>query len=242
MTAVEVGAPFELIVMVNDFAPGAWTPPHSHGGPNLITVLAGEITLQDDATGEKTVYRPGEFWAEDTTDVFAVGNDGTEDARVVAAFLLPEGASLTTSKEGIDTASLPPGPERTYRSSMPVREWTGSFEVIVAVNDFAPGAWTPPHSHGGPNLITVLAGEISLLDDTTGEKTVYRPGEAWIEETTDVFSVGNDGGDAARVVAVFLLPENASLTTSKEGIDTASLPPGPERTYRSSMLATTPAD
>jgi quercetin dioxygenase-like cupin family protein len=119
MAAVEVDVPFELIVNVNDFAPGAWTPPHSHGGPVLITVLAGEITVRDDATGEETTYRPGEAWFETTTDVFAVGNNGAEDGRVVSVFLLPEGASMTTSKEGIDSDSLPPGPERIYRSSMP---------------------------------------------------------------------------------------------------------------------------
>ena len=118
MSAVEVSAPFDLVVAVSDFAPGNWTAFHEHGGPVLITVLSGEITRRDNATSEEITYSPGEAWVEETTDVFAVGNDGEEDARVVAAFLVPEGASLTTTTEGVDTDSPPPGPARVYRNSM----------------------------------------------------------------------------------------------------------------------------
>jgi quercetin dioxygenase-like cupin family protein len=229
-----ITGPFEAVQLILEFAPGSWTPPHSHGGPGLVTVLEGEVTHIPEATGEEMVYAPGEAWNEVAGAVHVAGNDGQENARVAAIFLLPEGASLTTVVEGTSTDDLPPGPTLLYRNSITITESLGNFEAVQLFLEFAPGSWTPPHSHGGPGLVTVIEGDVTHIPEATGEEMVYAPGEAWNEIAGAVHVAGNDGQETARVAALFLLPEGASLTTNQEGVSTDDLPPGPTLLYRTS--------
>ncbi len=231
----ELAGDFGAVQLILDFAPGAWTPPHAHGGPMLVTILEGAVTTRDDATGEETVYAPGEFWIEEPGHFHVAGNAGQENARVAVMALLPAGASLTSAKEGINTGDLPPGPTPAARTAMTITENLGNFEAVQLILDFAPGAWTPPHAHGGPMLVTILAGEVTTRDDATGEETVYAPGEFWIEEPGHFHVAGNAGQENARVAVMALLPAGASLTSAKEGINTGDLPPGPTPVYRTSM-------
>jgi hypothetical protein len=46
--------------------------------------------------GTENTYTAGEFWVEQSGEYAEVGNAGDEVARVVATFILPEGAELTT--------------------------------------------------------------------------------------------------------------------------------------------------
>ncbi len=50
----------------------------------------------------------------------------------------------------------PPGPTQVYRTSMEVTGAPATFDLINLVLDFAPGAQTPVHSHGGQGIVTVL--------------------------------------------------------------------------------------
>jgi quercetin dioxygenase-like cupin family protein len=88
------GREYDLNTDVIDFAPGAGAPPHFHGGPVVVTVLQGEITLQE--KGREDVIRAGESWTENPGDIHAVVNRGTVNCRVVASMLLPKGAKETT--------------------------------------------------------------------------------------------------------------------------------------------------
>jgi quercetin dioxygenase-like cupin family protein len=120
MKTAEISVPFEVIQLILELAPGAQTPLHSHGGPDLITLLAGEVTVHLDATGVETVYNAGEFWTETPGVIHMVSNTGQETARMSVVFLLPEGATLTTVKEGASSGDMPPGPTVVYRTSMAV--------------------------------------------------------------------------------------------------------------------------
>src|SRR5437867_13448533 len=53
---------FEIVQLVLDFGPGAWTPSHVHGGQTLNTVLGGEITLRE--RGAERRLRPGQAWSD----------------------------------------------------------------------------------------------------------------------------------------------------------------------------------
>jgi hypothetical protein len=77
-----------------DFAPGAWTPPHTHGGQTLNTVLEGGITLRENNT--EKIFKPDEGWFATPEQVHAAGNAGLAKASLVVAFILPKGAQLTT--------------------------------------------------------------------------------------------------------------------------------------------------
>src|SRR5215203_322975 len=52
----------EILQTVLDFAPGAWTPLHTHGGPVYVTVLEGTITVRE--AGSDTTFAAGDGWAE----------------------------------------------------------------------------------------------------------------------------------------------------------------------------------
>jgi len=96
-SAIEVDRPagaFELVQLVLDLDPGAATPRHVHGGQEFTVVTAGHITLErgDDVH----VFGAGESWLNPAGLVHAAGNDGPDQAEVVATFLLPAGRPLTT--------------------------------------------------------------------------------------------------------------------------------------------------
>jgi quercetin dioxygenase-like cupin family protein len=86
---------FDEVTVVLDFAPGAGVPAHVHGGPTLVTVLDGAITLKENNT-EKT-YKAGESWTEMPDHVHAVIN-GNNTVRVVVTFLLPVAEPTTLVK------------------------------------------------------------------------------------------------------------------------------------------------
>jgi len=114
-------------------------------------------------------------------------------------------AGLTTGQE------LPPGPTTVGRLAYAVTNQPASFETIQMVLDFAPGSWTPPHTHGGETFVTVLEGEITVRQH--GSETTYRTGEGWREMPGVVHAAGNMTAEKARVFVTFLLPEGAPLTT-----------------------------
>jgi len=199
----------EAQMLVLDFAPGSWTPLHSHGGLTLVRVLEGEMTRN--VHGVIDVFGPGEGWIEEAGDIHAAGNDGDEPARVLVTFLLPSGAPLTVV-EGTPSASAPPGPTASAQSQrVSVSAQEGAFdEAATTTLAFAPGAWTPQHTHGGLTLVDVIEGDMTVRSDA-GE-VVYHPGDLWIEQPGNVHAAGNTGESDARVAVTFLLDRGAPVT------------------------------
>jgi LPXTG-motif cell wall-anchored protein len=200
----------ETQLVILDFAPGAWTPLHSHGGLTLVRVLEGEVTRR--AHGAEDAFRPGEGWVEAPGDVHDAGNAGAAPARVLVTFLLPAGAPPTTV-EGTPSQDAPPGPTTTFQSRRVgvVTAATAFDEAATTVLGFAPGAWTPLHSHGGLTLVAVLAGDMSVR--RSGRETVYRPGDVWIEQPGDVHAAGNTTATGAQVTVTYLLRRGDPVTT-----------------------------
>lgn len=113
---------FDLVQMVLDFPPGAWTPLHSHGGQTFNMVLAGEITLREN--GGERIIKTGETWSDAAGVVHEAGNAGDAPARVSALFLLPQGAKLTTPQGG--TPAL--APSLTYQAKLESPQLSGQFD------------------------------------------------------------------------------------------------------------------
>lgn len=197
-------------LLILNFAPGTWTPLHSHGGLTLVRVLEGEMTRR--AHGADAIFRAGEGWVETPGDVHAAGNAGAAPARVLVTFLLPAGAPLTTV-EGTPSQAAPPGPTTAFQSRRTdVATGAAGFdEAATTVLAFAPGAWTPLHSHGGLTLVAVLEGD--MLVRSGGRETIYRPGDVWIEQPGDVHAAGNTTATEARVAVTFLLRRGTPVTT-----------------------------
>lgn len=100
----------DVIQVILDFAPGQWTPPHTHGGQAFNTVVEGEITRR--ANGAEQIFKPGESWTETIDQVHAVGNTGSKKARLMVTWLLPKGAQLTTVHPAMPTVAATPTPHK----------------------------------------------------------------------------------------------------------------------------------
>ena len=158
----------EVLQAVLDFAPGSWTPTHTHGGPVYVTVLEGEMTLRMGGADQK--FRAGEGWIDNPDEPHAAGNDGTTAARIVATFVLPRGATPTIVAETGAQGDLPPGPTtvtqfRTEASGLP-----SPMDVVQRLIEFPPAASAAVHFHPGPNHVTVLDGELTVREEV-GERT-----------------------------------------------------------------------
>ncbi len=108
---------FELVQLIVDFPTGTWTPSHTHGGELLVTVLNGEQTVRAEQGTEK-IYKAGEAFIETPGEYLEIGNAGESLTTVSAVALLPKGAKLSTTKEGISTDNAPPGPTTLYQARL----------------------------------------------------------------------------------------------------------------------------
>jgi quercetin dioxygenase-like cupin family protein len=226
---------FELVQLMVDFPPGTWTPLHTHGGMLLVTVLQGEQTVRDEQ-GNETVYKAGESFTETPGEYLEIGNAGQELVTVSAAALLPQGADLSTTKEGVNTDDAPPGPTTLSQHRLAVTEPLGEFELVQLIVDFPAGTWTPAHTHGGELLVTVLAGEQTVRDEQ-GTETIYKAGESFTEMPGEYLEIGNAGQEPVTVSALALLPKGATLSATQAGINTDDAPPGPTTRYQARMAA-----
>jgi len=202
---------FTEVQVVIDLEPGAAFPLHHHGGPTLALVLDGEITRVQD--GEETVFKAGESWTETPANIHSAYNATDVPARVLATFLLPPGAVATTPEADAEVPAI--GPVITYRASFPDITMNSRFSIVQTVQEFAPGAGLPRHEHGGPALIMVLEGAITLRE--SGEEREYGVGESWTEMPGSVYEVFNTSDAPARVAVTVLVPEGAEATTTQEG-------------------------
>lgn len=96
--SMEMDSAFEVIQQVIDLVPGAQSPVHMHGGPELVLVLEGEVTLVLEEDGSETVYGAGETFSLPADTFLQVRNNSDQNATLIVTFLLPEGATLTTPR------------------------------------------------------------------------------------------------------------------------------------------------
>lgn len=198
---------FTEVQLVIDLEPGAGFPLHHHGGFTMVLVLEGEVALQQDGT--ETIYHAGESWTETPSQIHTAINNGDQPARVFATFLLPPGTEALTVEEDAEIPAI--APTIVYQAAFPDLTMDGAFNGMQVELEFQPGAGIPHHTHGGPTLVTVLDGEITLVQD--GVEHVYKAGESWTEMPTDVHEAFNAGDVPVHVAVTFLLPPDTDPTT-----------------------------
>jgi quercetin dioxygenase-like cupin family protein len=84
----------DVYVTQYTFSPGGHTGWHTHPGPSLVTVIAGELTVyeSDDPTCTPTVYGAGETFTDvGCGDVHLARNAGNVDAVLMVVHILPQG-------------------------------------------------------------------------------------------------------------------------------------------------------
>ena len=151
-------------------------------------------------------------------------------AIALLGFMLPAGAVV-----GQD---LPPGPTLVYRTSMEVTSPPAAFETINLVLDFAPGAWTPFHSHGGQGIVTVLDGELIHRPEGGAERRLVA-GESFLEIPGHPHVAGNASSANTRVLFTILLPPGTELTTV-QGAPQPATPPSLPGTGEAPLPVTLP--
>jgi quercetin dioxygenase-like cupin family protein len=94
MTQLRTKGQTDIAVVENRVAPGGSFGWHSHPGPSIIIVKQGEITFYraDDPTCTPQVYRAGDAFIDQGTDVHIGVNRGSVDLVVIVTRLLPDGA------------------------------------------------------------------------------------------------------------------------------------------------------
>jgi quercetin dioxygenase-like cupin family protein len=201
---------FELINLVLDFEPGAATPPHTHGGPGMVTVLTNDVVFGMEGKPDM-VAGPGEVFLDLPGMVHTAANKGSATARVSYVAALPKGSALTTVVGAAQGTDLPPGPKTVYRTSLPGLTIQGEFDMINLILEFAPGAATPMHTHGGPGVVTVLEGELAFNSEGRPEY-VAKPGEVYLDLPGTHHTAVNKSSTPAVVSYAVLLPKGATLT------------------------------
>jgi quercetin dioxygenase-like cupin family protein len=131
----------------------------------------------------------------------------------MATYLLPWNAPLSHPAPG-DTTPLP-RPTTSYQFRTDVGPMTDPFDVVQQGLEFAPGAATPWHTHPGVVMVTVLAGELTF--NVNGVDTVYREGESFVEVPNQLAQARNASGTPTRVMASYLIPQGAPLSSPHAG-------------------------
>jgi quercetin dioxygenase-like cupin family protein len=198
----------EMVKFVNDFQPGAATPPHTHPGLVLVTVLEGELTFRT-PRGDQ-VFRVGESFSEGPGEVVTAVNTGAVKTRVMVSTVVPKGAPPLAPQPGGPTPA-PAAPTTLYLLRADAFFPGDPYEVAQVVLDFAPGAQTPAHTHPGQVFVTVLDGAITLR--TGGAEKTYQVGESFVEQPEVAVQARNAGTTKATVLATYLLPKGAPFST-----------------------------
>jgi quercetin dioxygenase-like cupin family protein len=177
----------------------------------VVTVIEGENTFI--RNGTEQVYKTGDSFTEVPGEILQARNAGTSRMSVMATYLQPWEAPLSRPQPQDNTP--PPRPFTSYQFKTDVDPMTAPYDVVQAILDFAPGAATPYHTHPGIVMVTVVAGEITF--NLEGTDHVYKAGESFVEVPNQVGQARNAGSVPARVMASYLLPQGAPLSTPHAG-------------------------
>jgi quercetin dioxygenase-like cupin family protein len=101
------------------------------------------------------------------------------------------------------------------------------YDLVQALVELAPGAAVPSHRVNGRAIITVLAGEVTRIEEG-GETAVFKAGQTFPESSGDHLDVdANKGTVPARFLATFLLEPGAEPLIFAPG----DSPTGPGPTF-----------
>jgi len=196
----------ELSHVVLDFAPGTWTPLHSHGGGSYNTVLEGEITLRIGRVDQ--TFKAGEGWVDRPCTLHMAGNSGAAPARLIASFVVPKGVPPSTIFEPTRRSAVPPEPTPLAHFKTQVASLPQPMDVIHRTVEIEPGAPVPIQAPAGLSIVSVLAGGVSL--DVGGSARSVAAGNSWVEPADSVRTF-TASGSPARVATTTFAPRDASL-------------------------------
>jgi len=189
----------DIVQLVVDFPPGAWTSWHTHGGQAINLVLVGEITLRH--AGTELAHRAGQAWTDSSGQVHAAGNIGPGKARLLTNFLLPRGAPQITV---VQDSTFEPTVAHEANFALPAL--TADTEIAQQVVDLPPRVRAERTSVGFTSII-MIAGEVTYKIGTDGK--VRKAGEAFSLPAGARFAEENGSATTARVFTTCLTPKRS---------------------------------
>ncbi len=203
-----IDAAFTDVLLVRDFPKGSGTGVHQHGGPALIMTTDGAFTTHEENIDRR--YTAGESFTEKLGHTHEGFNDEDTPARIIASYLLTEGAKVVIPQGEPNR----PAATKISEAQFPGITMDGMFTELMRVVDFAPGVSTGLHVHNGPTFLLMLDGTLTLRQD--GGEKVYKAGESWMEMPDHVHEAINTSDTTARLIAIYLLPMAAPATSVKQ--------------------------
>jgi quercetin dioxygenase-like cupin family protein len=212
---------YDVINQILDFPPGAATRLHQHGGQAFVTVLEGQVTRREGTV--ETVFGPGQTFIELPHTLHTVTNKGSVNARVFASFLLVPGARQTIDYPGVPAPAVSPKAAFVRRTTLNTQP--GEFTLTQAIVDFAPGAFQPPHRHGGQGLVMMIDGEVAFTN-SAGEVRL-KPGGIFadIGDPHDALNVASGTSTTAVTFLIRKGERQTTLLTATAGAGPAIQPP-----------------
>ena len=127
----------------------------------------------------------------------------------VLLMLLVASTTAAAEKEK-PTETAAPAPVVVYQAKVPIAVEGHDYDLLTIIMDFPTGAGVPKHFHGGPVLVTILSGEMTVKEQ--GNERIVKTGESWTEKPGAEHSVVNKGA-SVRLAVSMLLPKGGEATT-----------------------------
>jgi quercetin dioxygenase-like cupin family protein len=101
-------------------------------------------------------------------------------------------------------------PVSVAMADMPVTLSAGDYEIVNQLLDLMPGGYMREHHHGGPVIVMVISGELTVTD-AKGTR-VLTSGQSMTEQTTYVHGAANNGSTIAHLAVTYVIPKGAART------------------------------
>lgn len=135
---------------------------------------------------------------------------------VGSAMLIVAGVMICalTGAAGARAPSSPGGARELNLQSERLQEISGTSVTAVEVV-YEPGGRSPAHRHAGSVFAYIIEGAVKSQNSATGPVKIYRAGESFFEPagSTHLISENASATEPARLLAVFVAPTGATLTT-----------------------------
>ena len=139
LPAPALDGPRDVVERVLDYPARTAIPPHTHPGPNFVTLIAGEVTLSIDGQPDQ-VFGAGDSWIEPANTVHW-GVVGDSPIRLITATIVPRGApQAAPAAAPAEVPPAPPPPPATVETRVEAPDLSGPREVIQTVQVFREGS------------------------------------------------------------------------------------------------------
>lgn len=95
-------------------------------------------------------------------------------------------------------------------ADMPVTLAAGDYDIVNQLLDVMPGGYMRKHHHGGPVIVMVISGELTVTDMKGTH--VLTSGQSTTEDTAYVHSAANNGTEVAHLAVTYVIPKGAART------------------------------